>query len=301
MVFLGVLAFGGVFSGTNSSHTAFELAHAFKTADVKGLLVEPELLPNALRAAKEVGIPFSRVFVFDHQTSLSIPYDGKQTWSVTSNLKGSVGELKSWRSLMQHGERPWEPWNDEERSKHTTAARLFSSGTTGLPKAVELSHHNLITQHTLVYDYKPRDYEVSAFPPRCFPPMLTNVVGVATHLHAPLPHVQRSPRVHLPPPLQLKDLHHAPLRPRTLPRQHATLPDHRAQHGPAHGHPDHQLSHLTQVLSPSRAIRLVRRRTSSRRAAGADESAAESRCGVQPGVGHERNELHRDHGVLSRA
>ena len=164
MAFLGVVAFGGVFSATNPSHTPCELAHAFRTADVKGLLVEPELLPNALKAAKEVGIPFSRVFVFDYQTSVLSPYDDKPTWSVTSNLTGSVGELKSWRSLMQHGQHPWEPWHNEERSKQTTAARLFSSGTTGLPKAVEISHHNLITQHTLVYDYKPRDYEVSPSP-----------------------------------------------------------------------------------------------------------------------------------------
>lgn len=160
MAFLGVVAFGGIFAGTNPSHTAFELAHAFKIAEVRGLIVEPELLPNALKAAQEAGIPFSRIFVFDHHTPLDTPYDDREGWSVSSSLMGKVGELKSWRSLMQHGEQNWESWNDEQRSKQTTAARLFSSGTTGLPKAVEMTHHNLITQHTLVYDYKPRGYEV---------------------------------------------------------------------------------------------------------------------------------------------
>ena len=163
MAFLGIIAFGGIFAGTNPSHTAFELAHGFKVADVKGLIVEPELLPNALRAAKEVGISFTRVFVFDHHAPLSDPFDHKKTWSVASSLKGTVGQLESWRSLMQYGERPWESWHDEKRSKRTTAARLFSSGTTGLPKAVDMTHHNFITQHTLVYDYKPRDYEVRPF------------------------------------------------------------------------------------------------------------------------------------------
>lgn len=169
MTFLGIIAFGGIFAGTNPSHTAFELAHGFKVADVKGLIVEPELLPNALKAAKEVGIPFTRVFVFDHHAPLSDPFDHEKTWSVASSLKGTVGQLGSWRSLMQYGERPWESWHDEKRSKRTTAARLFSSGTTGLPKAVDMTHHNFITQHTLVYDYKPRDYEVRPYTTKIFP------------------------------------------------------------------------------------------------------------------------------------
>lgn len=163
MAFLGILSFGGIFAGTNPSHTAFELAHAFGVAEVKGLVVEPELLPNALKAAKKVGIPMSRIFVFDHHAPLDAPYRASEGWSVTSSLKGTVGELKSWRSLMQHGERDWEGWDDERRSRETVAGRLFSSGTTGLPKAVDMTHHNLITQHTLVYDYKPRDFEVGHF------------------------------------------------------------------------------------------------------------------------------------------
>lgn len=61
---------------------------------------------------------------------------------------------------MSHGENQWLRWNDEKRSKETTAARLFSSGTTGLPKAVDMTHYNFIAQHTMVLEYKPRDYEV---------------------------------------------------------------------------------------------------------------------------------------------
>ena len=61
---------------------------------------------------------------------------------------------------MTQGDSDWERWNDERRSKETVAARLFSSGTTGLPKAVEMTHYNFIAQHTMVLEWKPRDYDV---------------------------------------------------------------------------------------------------------------------------------------------
>jgi acyl-CoA synthetase (AMP-forming)/AMP-acid ligase II len=62
---------------------------------------------------------------------------------------------------MNQGESEWVKWDDEKASKETVAARLFSSGTTGLPKAVEMTHYNFIAQHTMVLEWKPRDYDVS--------------------------------------------------------------------------------------------------------------------------------------------
>ena len=65
MTFLGIVAAGGVFAGVNPSHTSFEFQHAFKIAKVKCLIVEPELLRNALIAAEACNTPRSRIFVFD--------------------------------------------------------------------------------------------------------------------------------------------------------------------------------------------------------------------------------------------
>jgi 4-coumarate--CoA ligase len=161
MAFLGIIAFGGVFAGSNPSHTTYELTHAFKLAQAKALIVEPALLPNALKAAKEAGIPRSRIFVFDHHAPVSLSYRESENWGEGLGAEGRWGDLSSWRALMQFGESDWVRWDDEKRSKETTAARLFSSGTTGLPKAVEMTHYNLIAQHTMVLEYKPRDYEVS--------------------------------------------------------------------------------------------------------------------------------------------
>lgn len=68
---------------------------------------------------------------------------------------------RTWRELLGHGEEDWVRFDDEELCRTTPAARLFSSGTTGLPKAADLSHQNLIAQHTLVHEIDKRPYQAS--------------------------------------------------------------------------------------------------------------------------------------------
>jgi acyl-coenzyme A synthetase/AMP-(fatty) acid ligase len=109
------------------------------------LITEPEMLKSIQAAAKETGIPESRIWIFD-VLGQRIP-----------------AGFKSWKALLEHGEKDWVRFDDEKTSQNTTAARLFSSGTTGLPKAAVLSHYNLIAQHTLVHEYKQKDWVVSNF------------------------------------------------------------------------------------------------------------------------------------------
>jgi 4-coumarate--CoA ligase len=161
MAFTGILSFGGIFAGVNPSHTPYELAHAFKTAEVKAIIVEAELLPSALNAAAQVKIPRSRIFVFDHHTPTTKPWSASEVWGEGLGGEESWGGCRSWRFLMGQGASNWERWDNEWQSKDTVAARLFSSGTTGLPKAVEMTHYNFIAQHTMVLEWKPRDYEAS--------------------------------------------------------------------------------------------------------------------------------------------
>lgn len=141
IIVLGIIAAGGVYTGTNPGYTSHELAHHVKTAKGKFIISEPELLKSILEADHDV--PKSNIFIFD---SLNQPIpDG----------------FKSWKSLLEHGEEDWTRFNDLNTAKHTLAMLLFSSGTTGLPKAVMLSHYNLVAQHTLVHEYKPRPYAPS--------------------------------------------------------------------------------------------------------------------------------------------
>ncbi|KAH6533116.1 hypothetical protein HBI81_083160 [Parastagonospora nodorum] len=181
IAFLGIVSFGGVFAGVNPSHTPYELTHAFQTAQVKALIVEPELLPNALKAAAQAGIPRSHIFVFDHHTPVTVAWSASEVWGEGLGGEERWGGCRSWRYLMDQGVHQWEWWDDKTRSKETVAARLFSSGTTGMLKAVEMTHYNFIAQHTMVLEWKPRDYEVKRL------------------LCTPMFHVSNIPRAHTSP------------------------------------------------------------------------------------------------------
>ena len=137
MLFLGIIGAGGVFTGSNPGYTTHELAHHLKTSRAKFLISEPEILAPLLDAAKENGIPETNLWVFD-----------------AAGGKIPQGR-RSWRDLFEHGEQDWVRFDDLKVASTTTAARLFSSGTTGLPKAVMITHRNLVAQQEMVFTADP--------------------------------------------------------------------------------------------------------------------------------------------------
>ncbi|EAW13267.1 uncharacterized protein ACLA_017140 [Aspergillus clavatus NRRL 1] len=116
MLVLAIVGAGGVFAGTNPAYTRPELAHLFRTAEARFVVSEPEIVQPALEAVKETGIPEKNVLIFD-VLGQSIP-PGQQ----------------SWRTLFDHGEEDWMRFDDQQTAEQPTAARMFSSGTTGSPK-----------------------------------------------------------------------------------------------------------------------------------------------------------------------
>ncbi|KAL2861201.1 acyl--CoA ligase [Aspergillus lucknowensis] len=147
MLVLAIVGCGGVYTGTNPAYTSHEVAHHFRASETRFVLSEPEILQPILTAAKEVGIPEAHIRIFDTQGQPLPP--------------GRV----SWNELFNSGEEDWIAFDDLERAKTTPAARLFSSGTTGLPKAVTNTHHNMVAQQELAFEVHPRPYEVTRIIP----------------------------------------------------------------------------------------------------------------------------------------
>ena len=139
---MGTIGAGGIFAGTNPAYTPFELAHHVRTAAVRYIITEPEMLGAITQAADECGIPRSNILIF--------------------NVLGQkVPEgFKSWETLLGCGEEDWLRFDDFETAKTTQAARLFSSGTTGLPKATMTSHYNLIAEHEMIFTDDKREYRI---------------------------------------------------------------------------------------------------------------------------------------------
>lgn len=145
VLFLGIVAAGGIFAGSNPGYTQYELVHHFKTAKVRFLISEPEILSSLQAAAKELDLPRENLWIFHPLPEQKCP-EG----------------FESWEELLSHGEKDWVRFNDLETCSTTTAARTFSSGTTGLPKAACVTHYNFIAQHELVYEgSNKKPYDVS--------------------------------------------------------------------------------------------------------------------------------------------
>lgn len=117
IIVLAIIGAGGTAIGTNPSYTTHELGHAVRTAHIKYVLAEPEILGNFQVALKENGMDVGeRLFILDHD---------QQTGKLPAGMK-------SWRTLYEHGkEEDWIRFDDETRSRETVAELFFTSGTSG--------------------------------------------------------------------------------------------------------------------------------------------------------------------------
>ncbi|KAJ5626753.1 Acyl-CoA ligase inpC [Penicillium herquei] len=132
--FWGVHRLGGLVSPANAAYSADELKHQILDSGAKALFTCVPLLPVALEGAALAGLPRNKIYLID----------------VPQPLLGGVKpptEFKSVSQLAEEGRAlpALEPlkWGPGEGARRT-AFLCYSSGTSGLPKGVMISHRNVI-------------------------------------------------------------------------------------------------------------------------------------------------------------
>ena len=139
VAFHGILRAGGTATTMNPLSSADELAHQLSDSEARFLLTVPPLIDAAREAAARAGV--EEVFVF-----------------------GEAEGATPFEALFGDGPPPELPGFDPATA---VAALPYSSGTTGLPKGVMLTHRNLVAnvlQFQAVDDGSPDDVLVAVLP-----------------------------------------------------------------------------------------------------------------------------------------
>lgn len=173
MLVLGIIGAGGRFTGCNPAYTASELGHQIRLTRARFLITEPEVLSKVATAVESFALSPSSVFVLDN-TDKEIPIH----WN-------------SIQDLFKHGETDWVKCQTVEEARHTTAALLLTSGTTGLPKAARISHYCFVMMNLTLNDSARKPYEVRCSSARVtgIEGWLTAMVGVKTDQPTHVPYV----------------------------------------------------------------------------------------------------------------
>ncbi|GKU20635.1 4-coumarate-- ligase 7 [Fusarium langsethiae] len=129
----------GIVTPASSAHSASELEHQLRSSGAKALFTCAPLLSTAVKAAKAVGIPDKHIFLLPLP---DVPSDGSYR-----SIEDLISEGQNLPPLSLPA---WVPG----QGKRQTAYLCYSSGTSGFPKAVMISHYNVIACTLMIHTYE---------------------------------------------------------------------------------------------------------------------------------------------------
>jgi 4-coumarate--CoA ligase len=112
---------GGVFSPANPTYTVDELAFQLKNSEAKGLVTQWAFIDIAREAARRVNMPDQRILLI-------------------GDARDPSGHFRHFSRLVVADEN----FDRPKISPDDLAFLVYSSGTTGLPKGVMLTHRNIV-------------------------------------------------------------------------------------------------------------------------------------------------------------
>ncbi|KAJ7270051.1 acetyl-CoA synthetase-like protein [Mycena haematopus] len=167
---------------TNPAFTAEEFQLQFKAAKPSLFFVQPEVLSTVLDAATACGVPSDRIITFNTSSTV---LDGAHKAPSTVEDLVNIGLESDPSSFREQHLGP-------EEGKTKTAILFPSSGTTGIPKLISVSHYAFIANvlQAAVYNagtgketipvarrrYKPGDVSLAVLP-------FFHILGLLINLH----------------------------------------------------------------------------------------------------------------------
>lgn len=131
VLFYSVINAGGVFSGASTAFQVPELVRQITDSGARLLLCSEEFEERTIAAGKQCGVDCDRILVIDYKTP--------HRWTlIQSSTRETVLDINSGPKL------PWLRIDNKNEQHTVTTCILYSSGTTGLPKGVRISHLNLV-------------------------------------------------------------------------------------------------------------------------------------------------------------